>query len=343
MIYLKAIQPTVKEFLTIMNNSAIYYSVGPLLYCPADKASIASSIKSQKFGTGYSLALCLEDTINDNFVAEAEKALISSIGDIYRSLQDLEFYLPKIFIRVRNPRQIKELSRRLGNSHEIITGYILPKFSLGCADAYIEQIAGLNGGLKPAKYVMPIYESSPIVNLRTRYDTLYGLKEKLAAIESSVLNIRVGGNDLCHLFGFRREPSESIHQITPIANILSDIITVYGTDYVISGPVWEYYSGTEWEKGLKKEIEDDRLCGFTGKTVIHPRQIKPVNDGYKVTEKNYKDALHILRWNTREDSYVSGSAGGDRMDEYKTHMNWAQKTRFLAECYGTVKSKTPQE
>ena len=324
--------------MTTMNNSAIYYSVGPLLYCPADRVSIASSIKSQKFGTNYSLALCLEDTINDNFVAEAEEQLIASIGDIYHSLQNLEFYLPKIFIRVRRPGQIKDLARRLGDSHEIITGYILPKFSLDCADAYIEQAVNLNRGLKPVKYVMPIYESSSIVNLRTRYDTLYTLKEKLAPIESSVLNIRVGGNDLCHLFGFRREPTESIHRITPIINILSDIVTVYGTDYVVSGPVWEYYSGAEWEKGLRKEIEDDRLCGFTGKTIIHPNQIQPVNDGYKVTEKNYKDALRILQWNVKEDSYVSGSAGGDRMDEYKTHINWAQKTRFLAECYGTVQS-----
>ena len=117
-----------------MNNSAIYYSVGPLLYCPADRVSIASSIKSQKFGMNYSLSLCLEDTINDNFVSEAEDQLIASVGDIYRSLQNTEFYLPKIFIRVRNPGQIKDLARRLGDSHEIITGYILPKFSLSCAD-----------------------------------------------------------------------------------------------------------------------------------------------------------------------------------------------------------------
>lgn len=326
----------IKEFLTTMNNSAIYYSVGPLLYCPADKVSIASSIKLQKFGTNYSLALCLEDAVNDNFVAEAEEQLIVSVGEIYRSLQDSEFYLPKIFIRVRRPGQIKDLARRLGDSHEIITGYILPKFSPDCADTYIEQIVNINSGTNPAKYMMPIYESSSVANLLTRHNMLYGLKEKLAPVEANVLNIRVGGNDLCHLFGFRREPTESIHQITPIANILSDIVTVYGTEYVVSGPVWEYYSGKEWENGLKKEISDDRLCGFIGKTIIHPNQIQPVNDGYKVTEKNYKDALRILHWNIKEDSYVSGSAAGDRMDEYKTHINWAQRTRFLAECYGII-------
>ena len=30
---------------------------------------------------------------------------------------------------------------------------------------------------------------------------------------------------------------------TPIANILSDIVTYFFEDFVISGPVWEYFSG----------------------------------------------------------------------------------------------------
>lgn len=318
-----------------MNNHAIYYSVGPLLYCPADNTSIAASVVSQRFGTHFSLALCLEDTINDNFVTEAENLLVSSISNIYESRQDKDFYLPKIFIRVRSPRQIGELSRRFGESSELITGYIIPKFDLTNADSYLAQIADLNGAAGMTKYAMPIYESSAIADLRTRCDVLYGLKEKLTLAEPWILNIRVGGNDLSHLYGFRREADESIHQVTPIANIFSDIVTVYGTDYVISGPVWEYYSGPQWETGLRKEIKDDRLCGFVGKTVIHPDQIRVVNDEYRVTRKNYEDALRILNWNTQKASYVSGNISKERMDEYKTHLNWARKTCFMAECYGT--------
>ena len=60
----------------------IYYSVGALLYCPANKKTIAGSVIHEKFGTKYSLALCLEDTINDNYVTEAEQDLISSIHQI---------------------------------------------------------------------------------------------------------------------------------------------------------------------------------------------------------------------------------------------------------------------
>ena len=139
---------------------------------------------------------------------------------------------------------------------------------------YMEQMMELNGISQAPKYMMPIYESSAIADLRTRRGILYSLKEKLTAAEPLVLNIRVGGNDLSHLYGFRREPDESIHQIGPVSNIFTDIVTVYGTDYVISGPVWEYYSGNMWETGLRREIKEDKLCGFTGKTVIHPNQIR---------------------------------------------------------------------
>ena len=57
---------------------------------------------------------------------------------------------------------------------------------------------------------MPIYESPSIIDLRTRYDILYTLKDKISKIEDRILNIRVGGNDLCHIFGFRRRDNESI-------------------------------------------------------------------------------------------------------------------------------------
>ncbi len=74
-----------------------------------------------------------------------------------------------------------------------------------------------------------------MIHLQHRHQILYTLKEKLDAIEPLVLNIRVGGNDLCHVFGFRRHVTQSIHDIRPISDIFSDIITVFGMDYVISG------------------------------------------------------------------------------------------------------------
>ena len=317
-----------------MKNNVIYYSVGALLYCPANKKNIVDSVISERFGANYSLALCLEDTINDNFVQEAEHDLIQSINQIYLSYQKNIFYLPKLFIRIRHPEQISRLSKAFGESLDIITGFIVPKFSLDNAKCYINEIIKINEIYNKKLYVMPIYENSSIINMSNRIDTLYTLKDYLSPIEELVLNIRVGGNDLCHAFGFRRHSNESIHQIRPIANLFSDLITIYGMDYVVSGPVWEYYAGDNWDKGLIAEIKDDQLCGFTGKTVIHPNQIPVVNNSYRVTRADFNDAMSILNWNLNSNSFVSGSQSKERMNEYKTHINWAQKTIYLAEAFG---------
>ena len=317
-----------------MKNHITYYSVGPLLYCPANKATIAQSLIQEKFGHSYSLALCLEDTINDNFVAEAEQDLLHSLRKLHSARQDRDFFLPKIFIRVRNPEQITRLTSALGECVNVIEGFIIPKFSPQNADAYIHKVMEINERSDKRLYVMPIYESSDMIDLRTRYDVLYSLKDSLSRIEELVLNIRVGGNDLCHLFGFRRHPDESIHNIKPVSSLFTDIVTVYGTDYIISAPVWEYYGGSHWETGLTAEIQGDKLCGFTGKTVIHPRQIEVVNACYRVSASDFNDARSILGWDTASSSFVSGNQNGERMNEYKTHGNWARRVLYLAEAYG---------
>lgn len=319
-----------------MKNSKIFYSVGALLYCPANNSSISDNVTEGKFGTHYSLALCLEDTINDNFVEQAEEILISSLKKIWNYDKREEIFIPKIFIRVRSPYQIQDLLARLGCARQLVTGFIIPKFSLENADNYINQIILANDKYDKDIYMMPIMESPTIINLESRYEILYSLKDKLDNIDERVLNIRVGGNDLCRAFGFRRHSDESIHSIRPVSNIFSDIVTAFGTDYIVSGPVWEYYNGDNWSEGLKNEVRDDILCGFTGKTVIHPKQIEVVHNAYKVSQKDLDDATAVLNWDSQNQSFVSGSVSKERMNEYKTHLNWAMRITMLSEVYGTV-------
>ena len=319
-----------------MKDSMIYYSVGALLYCPANKETIANSVAGQRFGKKYSLALCLEDTINSDYVSEAEQQLIASLHQLYASSKQISFYLPKIFIRIRCPEQIEKLYKALGDAVQLLTGFIIPKFAPENADSYIERIRLLNEKAAKPVYMMPILESPCIIHLQHRSDVLYTLKAKLDAVEPYVLNIRVGGNDLCHMFGFRRQSTESIHDIKPISAIFSDIITVFGMQYVISGPVWEYYNGDHWDAGLIAELDQDRQAGFIGKTVIHPKQIDLVNTAYQVSKTDLEDAKSILNWDEKSPALVSGSARSERMNEYNTHYRWAQKILFLSEYYGVT-------
>ncbi len=317
-----------------MKNNAVYYSVGALLYCPANHPSVADSVIGEAFGKPYSLALCLEDTIADACVEDAELILVKTLKKLYRRSRTQSFYLPKIFIRVRSPRQISRLLPLLEQSLTIVTGFIAPKFDTENASDYIRELTAANAAAAAPLYLMPILESADLIDLRKRTDFLYHLKSLLAPAEEQILNIRVGGNDLCHLFGFRRHADESIYQIRPIADIFSDIVSVFGTDYVISGPVWEYYAGKNWKSGLMQELAEDRLCGFTGKTVIHPNQISVVNQSLKVPANDLADARAVLGWSGDSGSLVSGSSARERMNEYKTHFNWAQKILYLAELYG---------
>ncbi len=317
-----------------MKNAAHYYSIGPLLYCPANNTSIAGSILQQKFGASYSLALCLEDTIADAFVAQAEHILLQTMDTLYKAREESTFFMPKIFIRIRSAAQMINLPKRLGPARGLVCGFILPKLDPDNIGEYIRAAKAVNSAYPQTFYIMPIMESKVLADLRKRADALYQIKDRLSEIEELVLNIRVGGSDLCHLFGSRRSQSESIHSIFPVSHIFADIVTVFGMDYIISGPVWEYYNGTGWERGLRRELTEDKLCGFIGKTAIHPRQIPIIQQAYTVTRSDFENAKAILNWNKDTAYWVSGNAQKERMDEYKTHTNWAQKILYLADAYG---------
>lgn len=310
------------------------FSVGALLYCPANNSSIVDALINNKLGNKFSIALCLEDSIADNTIFKAQQILINSIRKIFAESFRKNFFLPKIFIRVRNPEQITYLFNSLKEESEIISGFIFPKFSLDNADEYIKKVMEANEVAHKKIYMMPILESPSMINLSQRYNILYELKYKLDKVYDYVLNIRVGGNDLCNNFGFRRHSDQSIHKIAPIESIFSDIISVFGLTYVISGPVWEYYNGYNWLEGLKSELEDDKLCGFIGKTAIHPKQIPVINEAYMIIKKDFDDAKAILNWNKNKEELVCASVSHERMNEYKTHINWAEKIICLSNIYG---------
>ena len=128
---------------------------------------------------------------------------------------------------------------------------------------------------------MPILESKTIADVGDRVNNLLIIKRHLDGIRDYVLNIRVGGNDFCNLYGLRRSETQNIYQIGVIRDTLVDIINIFSSDYIVSGPVWEYFGkdySEPWAIGLRKEIEMDRLNGFIGKTAIHPSQIPIINE-----------------------------------------------------------------
>ena len=321
----------------MINDMELKYSVGALLYSPALNEKIADAIVSDRYDAPYSLALCLEDTIADDSIKIAEQQLDKTLKVICSALEKKQFYLPKIFIRVRSSEQMIRLFKDFQAYAEIITGFIFPKYSLSNADDYNSAMKDMNSKSEKTIYMMPILESGDIVEYSSRHIILADIKEKIDTVKEFVLNIRVGGNDFSNLFAARRHYDETIYDILPIAQLLGDILTVFSREYVVSGPVWEFFSSDneEWKRGLRDELKLDRLNGFIGKTVIHPKQISVVNEALKVSLKDFEDAKEIISWGDYG-LQVGKSCAGERMNEVKTHTNWAIKTITLAEIYGVI-------
>lgn len=319
-----------------MIDNEINYSVGALLYSPALNDKIADSIISGQFGSNYSIALCLEDTIADTAVEHALDQLEKTFKQLYAAFTIKHFELPKLFVRVRNPEQIKSVFQRISFYMDIFSGFIFPKYSLINADKYNNEFLKICKLSTKKIYMMPILESEDIVDLATRRNVLLSLKNKIDSINEYVLNVRVGGNDFSNAFGVRRHIDETIYDILPIAQLLCDILTVFSRDYIVSGPVWEYYASEndEWSKGLVRELKYDVLNGFVGKTVIHPKQIPIVVESLKVDKNDYADAIEILSWTNEKELLVGGSVGKERMNEVNTHLKWARRIVSLAKIYG---------
>lgn len=312
------------------------YSVGALLYSPALNKSVSTSVINERFGTRYSLALCLEDTVSDEHVDEAEAVLIKTIADIQKAKESKEFYLPKIFIRVREPEQLPRIFTALGKGVSIVAGFVFPKYSMGNMEKYNLYMRQINEKSDRTIYMMPTLESKDIVDYHTRKESLLSIKESIDSVKNYVLNVRVGGNDFSNEFSVRRHYDETIYDILPIGQLLAEILTIFSREYIVSGPVWEFFSSdnNEWKDGLVKEVAKDRLNGFVGKTVIHPKQIEIVNEAFKVSKKDYEDAKAIINWEESDAIQVGKSSFGERMNEVKTHKNWAFKTIMLAQIFG---------
>lgn len=312
------------------------YSVGALLYCPASNDKIVRQILHQRIIPPYSAALCLEDSVTESMLSYAEQKLLNNLCEIQKAHRSKEFYLPKIFIRVRSGEQAVSLYKRSGESRDLITGFLFPKYDLSNCHSFNEAIIEINHISDHKVYMMPILESRNILELSVRHNVLEKLRKKIDEVYDFVLNIRVGGNDFCNSYRLRRNSEQTIYEIGIIQSCLADIINWFSQDYVISAPVWEYFDAgknTKWKETLRREAELDKLNGFIGKTVIHPSQIPVVNESLRVSEEDYADACQILNWNDFNEGVKKGELSG-RMNEVKCHRRWAEKIMLMSEIYG---------
>lgn len=324
----------------------LQYAVGALLYMPASNNKIATKIINGDYSFVKSMVLDLEDSLGDDLVGFGQRTIKTTIREIGKAVEDGVITIgdvPLIFIRVREQQHIEDAYNMLGKDMKYVTGFNIPKFDKTTCDGYISTFIKIRDAVKEEigtdLYIMPIIENKNTMYRQLRMDNLLYMNDALREISANVLNIRVGGADFCQVYGIRRGMNDDIYDIGVVRSVLNDIMNVFGKNYIVSGPVWEYFENSEhpedtrWSEGLKREMYADHLNGFIGKTCIHPSQCSFIHESLIQSKEDYEDAMNILGMNTNTTG-VKKSMGGNRMNEAKTHFNWARKVVGLSKVYG---------
>lgn len=339
-------------------------SLGATLYTPANHPDVGKRLSQALSNGSTSAVVCLEDAVPDAELEAAESNLVAQLTELADAGDHIG--VPLVFLRVRTGAQVGDLVRRLGRGARLLTGFVLPKFTAANGDEWLDAVAaaGEFGGNR--LYAMPVLEGPEVLYPEHRHAELAGVSALLAARQDLLLNVRIGGTDLCGLLGLRRASDETIYDLAPLRDCIGDIVTAFSRErgrHVISGPVWEYFTprpriwkpqlrqglferyeatGSDLRRrligrhldGLIAEVLLDRAHGLVGKTVIHPTHVRAVNALSVVDYEELVDAHQVL---DGQDGGVSASDYGNKMNERKPHRLWAERVLRRATAFGVYR------
>jgi len=355
-------------FTNNSNKEILSYALASTLYMPATRPNIYQDLVARKHPSLTSMVICLEDSIGDHEVEEAESKLLAELRMIKNGLRSqllIKCDMPLIFIRIRSVEQFLRIMDQLEDCLDLLTGIVIPKFTAAIGSIILKELESYNHGQNKL-YAMPILETKKIIEKETRMEELLSIKTVLDRYKHLILNVRIGATDFCGLYGIRRNIDTTVYDVAIIRDCISDIVNVFlreDSPYVVSGPVWEYFSTKErmlipqlretpFRKrygeagskmrtqlidkqmdGLIREVLMDITNGLTGKTIIHPTHIKPVQALNVVSYEEYLDANNIIQNGNGEIGVVKSSFS-NKMNEIKPHYYWAQKILLKSKVYG---------
>jgi citrate lyase beta subunit len=354
-----------QEFTADSPARTLATALGATLYSPATRPLLADDVLKQASRGVVSMVLCLEDSIDDRDVAAGEANLVRQFADL-AARPEGPGALPLLFVRVRTPAQITDLVERLGATVQLLSGFVLPKFTEESGVPFLEALATAETASGHRLFAMPVLESPALMHLESRVETLYGISRTVDKYRDRVLALRLGVTDFCSSYGLRRAPAMTAYDVQIVASVIADVVNVLGradgSGFTVTGPVWEYFRHHERMfkpqlrrspftpeaedlrdalierdmDGLLREIELDRANGLQGKTCIHPTHVPVVHALSVVTHEEFCDAADILH-EDRSGGGVLRSAYTNKMNEVKPHRAWAERTLRRAEVFGVAR------
>jgi citrate lyase beta subunit len=337
-------------------------ALGATLYSPGTTADYARRIGALVGRGVTSAVLCLEDAIRDTDVPAAERNVADQMVAAHRAGEQA----PMLFVRVRRSEQIRFLVKEIGPAVEVLTGFVVPKFTAASGAEFLDVLAEVRRDTGLPLYAMPVLESPETMHAESRVAELLSIRDLLTRHLEAILAVRIGATDLCGLFGLRRSNDQTVYDLAVVREVIADIVNVFGRDgkFAITGPVWEYFARGERIfkpqlrespfrvrddlpnavlvrhelvshalDGLLREVVLDKATGLLGKTVIHPTHVRPVHAMLVVTAEEYSDALATL---CLTDGGVGSSEYANKMIESRPHARWAAGILRRADIFGVL-------
>ncbi len=281
--------------------------IGATLFVPASHKNLHTILRREKYKELKSIVIDFEDGLEVS-------ALESALEDLQQHLGSITNISPLVFLRPKNPDMLLRLLQL--QKIEQLDGFVLPKFSLNNADAYLQLLA------KTDFKIMPSIEGEELFS----NTQLQKLKDILLTAKTNIVLVRFGLEDMLKVLNMRRKCEESVFDFAVTHYVLGNFLaTMKSAGFMVSGGVYPCF---EDKNGFIKDVERDLKEGLFGKTIIHPNQIELANKLYRVTHKEYERAKEIVE----AQSAVFSQDG--MMAEKNTMLPYSQYILKRAKVYG---------
>lgn len=275
--------------------------LGGTLYTPSINKNLLQIAQGEKFPFLKSAVFCFEDVIKE----EQLEFAMQNMQDFLLQYNKTDI---KIFIRPRNIQNLVDILSL--KDIEKIDGFALAKISFKNMQDYFSVL----NDIEQKYHIMPILESKDIFqNTALKYIRDFLLNHQ----KHNILTLRFGGEDMFKYMNLKKSCQDSIHDFHIASKVFGDIFSIFKpSGFNITAPVYNCLKNEEF---FKKEVLRDIKEGFFGKSVIHPDQAKIINELYRVSENEYKEANEIL--NLSNEAVFRFDNG---MCEPSAHYAWAQ-------------------
>jgi citrate lyase beta subunit len=286
-------------------------SMGASLYVPANHQHLLDVANGERVTEARSLIFCTEDAVSDRELSWA----LFNLSVVLENMRD--DVSADRFVRVRNPEVMARVLAMPG-VHKL-RGFVIPKATRHNFDSYFRQVRDTDHLLMPTLETAEVFSDTEM--------QLFRVVLEAPGVRHRILALRIGGNDLLALLGLRRPRTMTIYR-TPLGPVIARLVTTFRPyGFALTAPVFEHLDVPDL---LDEEVQEDIAYGMVGKTAIHPAQIAPIEQHYKVKPHDLAAAHAILDADAPAVFRLHNS-----MCEVATHRAWAERTVAQSRVFGS--------